>query len=148
MLPPHTGQSLARRNAELRHWLDLPSNSRSSPAGVSIPLNNLMASSACKVPITPTTGPTTPAVRQLRSGSSVIWPQAAVTPLLPWRRQYHQLTAKSDRAGGDKRRVEYHAGGINLRRVAILSVQSSTTSARATASFNASPVNRCCNAVS
>ncbi|GHL15226.1 hypothetical protein ECZU23_36690 [Escherichia coli] len=72
MLPPHTGQPLARRNAGLRHWLDLPSNSRSSPAGVSIPLNNLMASSACKVPITPTTGPTTPAVRQLRLGSGYL----------------------------------------------------------------------------
>jgi hypothetical protein len=55
----------------LRQLLVRASNSRSVLRGVVMPLSSLMASSACSVPIMPTTGPTMPAVRQLRCGSSL-----------------------------------------------------------------------------
>ncbi len=78
------------------------------------------------MPITPTTGPTTPAVRQLRSAPGYLATGSGNTPA-PRAASVHQLTAKSDRAGGDKRRVECPQAALISWRVAILSVQSSTT---------------------
>jgi len=43
----------------------------------------------------------------------VVRPQAAVTALRPRRRQDHHLPAKTDGAGGDKRRIVRDAGGVN-----------------------------------
>ncbi len=70
-------------------------------------------------------------MRQLRSGSWLSATGSGNTPA-PRAASVPSTDRKSDRAGGDKRRVECHAGGIISWRVAILSVQSSTTSARAT----------------